>query len=94
MNELIIFLVFSACGFVGAFCHYYKKRYGDKTTRLSLRKYVLSDFSSTLIATGAMLFSELVLASTAQGITLAAIAGALTAGYTSDSVLNKTADKV
>jgi hypothetical protein len=90
MNEIVAALYFIPLGFLGAYAHYFKKRHGDHTTKLSLRSYLFNDFNATIITIGAVIFAELTLASTVSLINLSSIVAAICAGYTSDSVLNKT----
>jgi hypothetical protein len=89
MNELTIAVVFIPLGFIGAYAHYFKKFYIDKTTNCTLLQYLRGNLPSTLYAIGTIIFSEISLASITSSISLGAIVGALTAGYTADSVIDR-----
>lgn len=94
MNEFIMLIVFVVLGFVGAYAHYFKKFYIDKTTQCTLGEYLKGNLPQTLYAAGAVIFAELTLASATAGISLGAIVGALTAGYTADSAINRAPDEL
>ncbi len=94
MNEIIVLVVFIIMGFIGAYAHYFKKRYIDLTTKCTLQDYLKGNFPQTLYAIGAIIFAELSLASVTASVTLAGIVGALTAGYTADSAINRAPDEL
>ena len=91
MTDFSILLSYIAIGFVGALFHYVKKRYIECMILDSLEQYLFGHFRSTLNAAWSIVASEVTLAvaNTADPFTLAAVAGAFTAGYTIDSALNR-----
>jgi hypothetical protein len=94
MNEFIIAALFIVLGYCGAYAHYFKKFYIDKTTQCTLGQYLKGNLPSTLYAAGTILFAEISLAATTTAISMAAIVGALTAGYTADSAIDRAPDSV
>jgi hypothetical protein len=95
MNEYIFALIYIALGLLGAVGHYEKKRWVDSTTVLSLRAYIASCPKSSVNAILAIGMAELTLSTMAADhvLTLSNVIGAVTAGYTFDSGLNKTDEK-
>ena len=92
MNEYTILLLYIPLGCFGAYAHWFKKRHKDNTTEATLIEYITLNFNDTVMALGAMVFSEMALAVSSPAISLASIMAALTAGYTCDSILNKAPD--
>jgi hypothetical protein len=83
-------LIYIGLGLIGAIVHWWKKHYVDHTTKASLVEYVISNFNYTLYAVGAIAFAEISLSFMQVGeFTLQNVIGALTAGYTFDSGINK-----
>jgi len=86
--------LFIMLGFVGAYAHYFKKFYIDKTTQCTLMEYLKGNLPSTLYTFGAIIFAEMSLSAVSTAISIGAVVGALTAGYTSDSILDCAPDAV
>ena len=94
MNTYLFALLYIALGLLGAYAHYFKKRYGDMTTNDSLRMYVFGNFPHTLYALGGILFTEITLASiqVSTNPSLPELLLALTTGYSANSMVNKASD--
>jgi hypothetical protein len=95
MIEWLHALVYILIGMVGAYAHYYKKRYVDMTTKDSLHDYCFENYPHTIYMLGALMFSEMGLSlawSAGTTLGIAQSIGALTAGYAADSGINKASD--
>lgn len=86
--------LYVALGFLGAYGHYFKKRFVDDTTEQNLIEYLKGDWTYTKKAVFAIITSEIALSISSGGTLpgLGAVVGAITLGYSSDSLVNKASD--
>jgi len=90
--DYMIALIYLILGALGGSGHYLKKRYYDGTTACSLTEYLFLEKKATFHALTAIFFAEIglsLLHTTGWHFSLSDIVGAVTAGYTADSGLNK-----
>lgn len=94
-NAALRALLYIGLGLVGAVLHWAKKRYWDRTTNTNLIQYVTGCKEATVKAVKAIVLAELSLSylQAADTMSLQELLGAITAGYTFDSGLNKAPDK-
>jgi hypothetical protein len=93
MHEYLLAFFYIILGLIGAAGHYFKKRYIDETTDCSFKEYVLGEPKSTIKALFTIFSAEIALSLTGTWpIGLNQLIGALTAGYTADSGMNKAPD--
>lgn len=95
MNDYTKAAIYILLGILGAILHWAKKRYLDLTTETTLEEYVLGCPRQTINALWAIALSEMSLSFMQANdvISLQELLGAITAGYTFDSGLNKAQDK-
>jgi hypothetical protein len=91
-TQIINLIVFIVLGLVGAYAHWFKKFYVDKTTKDTLSMYIFSDPHSTLYAISSIAFSEMGLSVVNPSLTMTAVIAGLTTGYMFDSGINKASD--
>ncbi len=89
MNEYASAFLFIILGLLGQFIHYLKKRYVDDTICCDLFCYVMHEKQRTFAAISTMITAEIALSANVESIGLNVIVGAITAGYTCDSGINK-----
>jgi len=90
--DYAIALIYILLGLLGGSGHYLKKRYYDETTTCSFQEYLFMEKKATLHALIGILVAEVVLSlahTTGWHFSLSDLVGAITAGYTADSGLNK-----
>jgi len=89
--DYIFGIIYIILGLIGGLGHYVKKRYVDNTLDCSLYFYLFNDKKTTIRTTWAIICAEigLSLLHTSETLGLAELIGALTAGYTADSGINK-----
>jgi hypothetical protein len=92
MNPYVTLGIYIALGLIGAYAHYFKKRYKDKTTACTLMEYIVGNLPETLYSLGSMVFGEMVISAANPEFSMTAIMLALTTGFVPDSVLNKSPD--
>lgn len=96
MNETVAVVAHVLCGFLGAYLHYFKKRYIDETTQCSLAQYIKCEWKQTKRTGWTIVTTQIPLAIVAfasgNAFTLNTIIGAITAGYAADSAVNKAPD--
>lgn len=93
MNDYLTALIYIGIGLSGAVGHYLKKRYLDNTTTKNLFDYIKGEPKATAKAVLSIVGAEIGLSlATGWPISLSAFVGALTAGYTADSAMNKAPD--
>lgn len=92
--EYLVACMYVLLGLFGGYGHYFKKRYVDSTTEQNLIEYLKGDWTSTKKAIFAIVTSEIALSISSGGTLpgLGAIIGAITLGYSSDSLVNKASD--
>jgi hypothetical protein len=91
--EYLIPLAYVVMGLIGGCGHWAKKRFIDETTKQSLWEYLKGDFHATKKATFTIITTELTLAAASGGaLSLNAIIGAITLGYSADSATNSASD--
>lgn len=93
MDYLFAF-VYILLGLFGGALHYVKKRYVDNTTLVDFHDYLLGNPKATIKALWTIAAAEIGLSilHAGVGLSLAELVGAVTAGYTADSTLNKAPD--
>lgn len=81
-------------GLLGGAGHWAKKKYIDDTTEQNLIEYLKGDWTSTKKSMFTIITSEVAFAVSSGGTLpgLGAIIGAITLGYSSDSLVNKASD--
>ena len=92
MAQYINTFLYIALGLLGAYLHYFKKRWVDGTTQQNLVDYLMTDKKSTVKALCAICAAEYALAISVQDIGFPALnelVGAVTAGFVADSSLNR-----
>ena len=95
MTDYVIALIYINLGYIGASCHWVKKRYVDNTTVCSFIEYLKGEKKATIKAVLAIFSTEIALSLAHTGgyhIPLGELVGAITAGYACDSGLNKAPD--
>lgn len=93
MGEYGIASIYIVLGLIGGSFHYLKKRYVDNTTKVSFKDYLTGEPRSTAKALLAIFSAEIGLSLTGVWpIGLNQLIGAITAGYTADSGMNKAQD--
>jgi hypothetical protein len=92
VTQIINLVVFIVLGLIGAYAHWFKKFYIDKTTTNTLKMYILTDLHSTLYAVSTIVFSEMGLSAANPSFTMTALIAGLTTGYMFDSGINKASD--
>ena len=93
MNQYLNALIYVILGFIGGAFHYAKKRYVDQTTEQDFLAYLFDHRQSTFKAVATIIAAEYALSLSSETLhilTLPELVGALTAGYTADSSINKT----
>lgn len=93
LNALIYILLGLCCGL---YFHYLKKRYVDRTTQCTLKEYCLGNFGSTLTAVTSIVLAEITLSTAQVGdwIALPELVGAITTGFSLDSISNVAPDRL
>lgn len=96
MEQYVNALIYTGLGFFGLCCHWFKKRFKDKTTLCSLKEYLMGDIGSTVSSVTTIILAEIPLSLGQSGsfIGLTELIGAITAGYALDSGLNRAPDKL
>ena len=92
MNQYTTAAIYIALGLAGAYAHYFKKRYKDKTTACTLMEYIVGNLPETIYSLGSMIFGEMVISAANPALSMTAVMLALTTGFVPDSVLNKSPD--
>lgn len=94
--DIINALIYVSIGLAGAWVHWAKKKYVDRTTNAGFFKYVSASesFPATIYALGGIIFAEVNLSLLQEGewINVAEFMGAATLGYSIDSGVNKAPD--
>jgi hypothetical protein len=94
--DYAIALIYILLGAAGGSGHYLKKRYYDETTTCSFKDYLLMERKATIHALMGIVITEIglsLLHTSGWHFPLGDIVGAITAGYTADSGLNKAPSK-
>jgi hypothetical protein len=91
MDQYLNILIYIALGFLGAWLHYLKKRYKDNETNLGFIAYLGDNSAMTYGTVLAIIATEYGLASisTLHLLTPQELVGAVTAGSTANSFINK-----
>ena len=94
--EYVVALIYIGLGLLGGIWHWAKKRYIDDTTKQNLIEYLKGDWTYTKKSVFAIITSEIALSISSGGILpgLGAVVGAITLGYSSDSLVNKASDSL
>jgi hypothetical protein len=95
MNQELIAVLYFFIGLLGAYAHYFKKRYVENLTTDSLDTYIFGNYPHTVYMLGGLAFAEMTLAAMHPDVftpTLSDYIGALTAGFVADSGINKASD--
>lgn len=92
--EYLVAGIYVVLGLLGGIGHWAKKRFVDDTTKQNLIEYLKGDFTSTKKAIFTIVTSEIALAVSSGGTLpgLGAAIGAITLGYSSDSIVNTASD--
>lgn len=95
LESYLITLEYFAIGLIGGSGHYLKKRYLDNTTLDSFETYLSANITSTYKAIFAIFCSTTALSianTTGYILSMPELYGVLTAGYSADSLLNKSSE--
>lgn len=95
-NEYVKAFIYIALGLVGLCCHWAKKLLKDKTTKCTLKEYLVGDIGSTMASVSSIVLAEITLSTAQIGdyIAIGELVGAITAGFSLDSITNVAPDKL